>query len=206
MWPAIAAAGIGAAASLLGGMQQQRAARAEARRNRRFQERMRDTAWQAAVADMKAAGINPAVAYSKGPAAAPGGSMAAQADITAGAVGSAMQLVRIKKELQLLDQQTAAAAAQAQKTQSEKVFQDWQNLLWGKRAPSKEELARGEVGPILKGPLWREHEARANAGAHNVRILATDAKIAENLRALAGTPAGKYAAWLQYIMKSIGRR
>lgn len=48
----------------------------EANENRAFQERMSSTAWQRAMADMEAGGINPMLAFMKGGAAAPAGSMA----------------------------------------------------------------------------------------------------------------------------------
>lgn len=111
----LVATGIGAVAGLFGGHQanktnQREAERnrafqaGEARTNRAFQERMRNTEWQAAVEDMRQAGLNPALAYARGGASSPSGSMASgsQAAPAHDVVSSAMQGIRLRKDLEMM--------------------------------------------------------------------------------------------------------
>lgn len=68
--------------------QQQAYNSAEAQTNRNWQEQMSNTSYQRAVKDMKAAGINPILAYQQGGASTPGGSTAQIGTVSSG-LGSA---------------------------------------------------------------------------------------------------------------------
>jgi len=105
-------AALSAVGSFFGRERSNRSNLRESQRNRDFQERMRNTSWQAGVEDMRAAGLNPALAYSQGGAASPGGSTASVDSSMGEAVSSARESAMQAKQLRLLD-------AQISKTQQE---------------------------------------------------------------------------------------
>lgn len=72
--------------SLLGGIMANDSQESQASAQMEFQREMSNTGYQRAVADMKAAGLNPMLAYSQGPASTPGGAMAQIKDAVSPAV------------------------------------------------------------------------------------------------------------------------
>lgn len=151
----------------------------EAAKNRQFQREMRNTSWQAGVADMEAAGINPALAYSQGGAAVPGGSMAHPAQ---NPMHSAMQMRQMEKSIDLLDRQIDKADTEEeilyQKFRTDKWKSDYLLGIQGDRQPILE-LTEGEIEAVLAGGSSARALARRNiAGA---KVTEPMAQIAEDL-------------------------
>lgn len=133
MNPMVAAAGISAISGMLGQRSANRANAALAQRQMDFQERMSSTSFQRAVADMKAAGVNPMLAAKLGGASSPSGASAvmqneAKAGVEAGF--SAAQQYRMNKlmdlelekfgeEVNLLKTQQKVNSAQAAATEAD---------------------------------------------------------------------------------------
>lgn len=87
-----------------------------------FQERMSNTSYQRAVADMKQAGINPMLSFMQGGASSPTGAMTKVDDSIGPAVSSALMVSRMKKEMQLLDAQIAKTHQESEAVQIDNAF------------------------------------------------------------------------------------
>ena len=148
-----------------------------AREQMGFQERMRNTQWQSAVEDMRAAGINPALAYQQGGNAAPGGASA----VMGNEVSSALEAMQMQKTLQLMNHQVAEQKGKAKVAQAEGTLaKDRQSYLTN----------RFEVNGRKSVPLWHDmidsEISSARWGATNMKALSERNKaLTDNARPMA---------------------
>lgn len=106
---------IGAGLSFLGGERRNEAQEEMANAQMAFQREMSNSAYQRAVADMKAAGVNPMLAAKVGPASSPQGAMAQIQDTISPAIGAGMSVMQGTASANLANAQEEVAQATADK-------------------------------------------------------------------------------------------
>lgn len=125
MWPAIAGIGSGIA-NFVGSLFQNSAEKEAAQKQMDFQERMSNTSYQRGMADMKAAGLNPILAYSQGGASS---AVGAKANVTnpgeafskgvESGSNSAVKSMSMQPQIDNIKSSTALNVAQMEKSMAE---------------------------------------------------------------------------------------
>jgi hypothetical protein len=118
----IIGAGIGAASSLFGGKAQNAANAQLAAEQMNFQERMRQSQYQTTVADLKAAGLNPMLAYTQGGAGTPQGATAQMGNPLGEAGNSAREGALAVAQYANLRNQNVLIEEQAEKTNADRYL------------------------------------------------------------------------------------
>lgn len=196
MWPALIAAGAQLLSGAIsrGGQQQTNATNVaiardtnqfnaqQAQTQRDFEERMSDTQYQRAVADMRAAGLNPALAYQQGGAGTPSGATASgvttrvdnpDAGLAASipnSITSAYEAMNTYKQGKLIDAQTATQKAQAYKTAIEGSL----------AALDQNRLSDDDIQSLLKKTLSAQLQSiQANAAQGFAQAASTNQNTAQ---------------------------
>lgn len=154
--PYMAAATIGSGMlSYLGGISANKANRKAAREQMQFQQRMSETAYRRAMHDMRAAGLNPILAYRQGGASSPSGASytatnVGEAAATAAMAGAntALAARRQRQELKVMKETEKNLRQDSLKKGNETMLLDMQN---SKTNEERQNLQK--IGKILDADL-----------------------------------------------------
>lgn len=171
----------------------------EAQKNRDWQTEMSNTSYQRSVADMRAAGINPALAIGNSSGAStPSGSTASSVSPANNPIGLSeiMQLFQFRKQMKLLDQEVKNKKAQEALDLANARFSDFQSKLKGMELEvfkprtdlelrtMESQLKSQEVHRALESQGIKESEAREALTIQQKVIAQIDAKYRERLQNL----------------------
>lgn len=116
----------------------------------KFQESMSNTSYQRQVEDLRAAGLNPAMAYGAGGASTPSGASASAEDVGRAGLSSARDTASLKQQLELQRAETASRI-RLQEAQTQATM-----------ATGQESLNKGELA------LWQARSAQQQFGFNDI--------------------------------------
>lgn len=166
MNPLVIAAGIGAAANLAGSIGSGMASAKAAQKQMDFQERMSNTAYQRAAADLSAAGLNRILAIGS-PATTPGGAMAQIPDYGASMSSGAQAGMGVMSSAQSIAQS---------KAQTDQIIAQTEGI----SADNKKKIAMSNLWEFL-GPLMNKAAGEASKFIEYLSDPATQQKFKQLL-------------------------
>lgn len=176
---------IPAAAGLIGGLFQNSAQQASANKQMDFQKEMDSTRYQRGMADMKAAGLNPILAYSQGGAGSPSGAQANVTNVGAAAVEGLQKGVSSAGQANLMREQLENLSADTRL----KLAQGSSAVEQAKLANANSAVVLGTMPAVVQKAIWDSGISGANYSVLGPKVDRADIE-----KDYLGTEVGKILA------------
>lgn len=151
MFGAIASAVGSTAGSLIGGIYQNEQNRRERKNQQDWQASMANTSYQRSVADLRAAGLNPMLAYSQGGAETPSGGMAQMENVGEGLASTALDSIRLREEIKQIRENVKKTAQETKTSEAQEKLIEANTA--GAQGDAKVKQALGKTAEILSPGL-----------------------------------------------------
>lgn len=197
----------GVFSDVTGATQQQAASAVEAKKNRKFQERMSSTAHQREVKDLRAAGLNPILSANTG-SSTPAGSAGAMSKADPGAfmsgISTAVQLKAQLKNINANTQNTLTNSALNQANTAKSVAQKYniinQTRISNPKAEVYDYATTGleKAGDYAKQLISKHGDAAMNTAK---KTAGNFQRVMKNLKNLVKTKGSKYKAIYDAVLE-----